>query len=249
MKINTTISNKILLPSLCFVGGYALNSLSFQIINLFQKHLYTPGEFSIDKNRLISSLNKNNHSYEWYKGFIVYKFSVKAIRQELVYRFFLETILQKLFNPVKSSCFITAFFAIEGLNIFASRNQNIMFFFKRAVLGFACSIVKQKIGLLATVFLHLGYNFKGCHRFFTKNLDDPSSRIELAKNVMELNKEDILSPLKLFLIDLTKDTVEPLLRIIMFIFSNKIKEDILKMYKTLNIKEIFYINFKDIDLC
>lgn len=160
---------------LCFVGGWLLDKLDIQICELAFKYFGIPRYYTRGQNFEVVNLYwfeqyqklaiQKNMSLDRYLGKFYLISILRVIKEELIFRCLIVKILSKIslqFADVSitRTIIINSYFAvihvIDPKDDIRWRRAMII---KCFVLGIIYSVAYEKIGLLASIFLHLGHNF------------------------------------------------------------------------------------------
>lgn len=207
--LNVVIGNKFLASSLCFVGGYALNSASIAINRFAVKYLRLPMDLfdGQDYETYTTKIVEQNRQYTSLHGIgldrqlaaLLSDFTIQfAIREEISYRFLLETVVLPCISPqfavfsMARTCVSSLLFASFHLHNPLSREALTGQFFNTALLGVICSLAQQRMGLIGAVFVHVGYNLHGWQYMYNQNLT------EVVKKIRALHLIDVIHPIKVF---------------------------------------------------
>lgn len=205
--VNFIITNKFLASSLCFVGGYALNGASLAVNELAVKYLGLPidiknGQKSSEyTDNLVKANNQfadlNGIGLDRQLGTVLSDFTAIAIREEISYRFLLETIVLPCICPqfaafsIARTCASSLWFAAAHLQNNHSNGELAGQFLNSALLGVVCSIAQQRIGLVGSIFVHVGYNLYGWQWMYNQNLAD------VIKKIKAIHLIDVIHPVKI----------------------------------------------------
>ncbi len=205
--LNFIVNNRCLAFSACFVGGYALNSASLVVNRMAVKYLGLPidvhnhqeyDEWSanlVKANKRFAILN--GIEFDRQLGALLYDFTAIAIREEISNRYLLETIVLPCICP-QFAAFSIARTCVSSLLFAAAHLQNnhpsealAGQFFDTALLGLVCSLAQQKIGLVGSIFIHVGYNLYGWQYTYNQNF------VDVAKKIKAIQLIDVIHPLKI----------------------------------------------------
>ena len=134
-----------------------------------------------------------------------------AIREEISYRFLLETIVLPRISPQ----FVTFSVARTGICSLLFDTQHLtnnhaqqlltVQFFNTFLLGIVCSLAQQKIGLIGSIFIHMRYNLHAWQYMYNQDLT------KALKKITAIHLIDTIHPIKFatFVAQFISDIVVP----------------------------------------
>ncbi|NGX28885.1 MAG: hypothetical protein K940chlam1_01073 [Candidatus Anoxychlamydiales bacterium] len=221
--IDSVIANNYLTSSACLIGGYALCRFNITVNRFAVKTLGIPIDILNNKEyeQYSSDLVENNKqvasklgiTLNKQLGVILSDATVTAIREELSYRFLLETVVLPFFSSqfrsfsVTRTCISSLIFASTHLINPHSKGVLVGQFFNSIFLGLTCSLAQEKIGLFGAMCVHIGYNLSAWKYTFNQTFSDTTQKLRALKPI------DILHPKKivLFLDSFFFDACAPLI--------------------------------------
>lgn len=205
--ISSIITNKYVASSLCLIGGYALNSVTTAVNRFAVEHFGIPIDWQDGKeyNEFVrdqveankTSANLCGIGLDRQLGATLLDFTTYAIREEISYRFLLETIVLPCIFPqfaafsIARTCVSSALFAAAHLNNPSPQEALAGQFLHTAILGVICSLAQDRIGLLGSIFVHIGFNVYGWQRMYNQNFS------ETVKKIRAVNLLDVVHPVKI----------------------------------------------------
>lgn len=219
--LTAVCSNPYLAASLCILGGYALNKVCLLVNQFAAKNLGLPidllehQEYNVythnivEANRQVAASSGIN--LDRLLGVTLSNWTVIAIREEISYRFLLETIVLPYFVPqvtvfsITRTCVSSLLFAARHLTNNFSDEVLAGQFLNTALLGVVCSVAQQNIGLLGSIFVHIGYNLHAWQSVYNVDLRGT------VKNIRAIHLCDIVYPCRiLIIVDLfISDAINP----------------------------------------
>lgn len=205
--VNSIIDNKFLASSVCFIGGYALNSTLLAANQFAAKSLGLPidimggkehDEFTYDLIQANDNLRQlNGAELDRQLGVILADFTVISIREEISFRFLIETVVLPRICP-QFAAFSIARTSISSLWFSASHLSDNFpgealagQLLNTALLGAVCSLAQQKIGLTGSILVHVGFNFYAWQWSYKQNLSDVATKIQAIQLI------DVFHPVKI----------------------------------------------------
>lgn len=195
MNINSIASQYILPYTLSLVGGYVLNKVNMAIIQIAEKYLKLPITIQEGKNYkdyvddIIENEKKDYDAkgidFDRGLGRRLYSGCVIApIREEIAYRYLLETIVLPMILPkfgvfsIERTCISTILFASVHLhNPYPSKVLAAQFC-HTTILGFICSLAQERFGLISSIFIHMGYNLNASQYKLNLKFSDMPKKIK-----------------------------------------------------------------------
>lgn len=173
----------------CMVGGYGLNYCLTAAHKLAAKYVSFPFRHPTGQeyNEMVKTNLENmkathGTNVDGAIGVILLRNSVvDPIREEVVYRLFIETIVLPYIIPefasisIARTCVSSFLFALAHLGNKEPLTPSVFYQFYRAlIVGAVFSIAQHKIGLLGAIFTHIGFNLEA-HKW-GYNHDGPAVR-------------------------------------------------------------------------
>ncbi|MGD2168752.1 MAG: CPBP family intramembrane metalloprotease [Chlamydiota bacterium] len=208
--LNIALTNKFVTSSLCFAGGYSLNSISLSINRLAVKYLKLPidihnhqeyDEYTnncVEANRRVANLLGIGLNRQL--GTALSDFTIFGIREEISYRFLLEKIVLPHIFPqfavfsFARTCVSSLFFAAAHLQNDAPSEPLAGQFFHTAILGMVCSLALERIGLVGSVFVHIGFNLYAWQHMLNENLTG------VVEKIKAIHLVDVINPAKFLML-------------------------------------------------
>lgn len=109
----------------------------------------------------------------------------------------METIVLPCISPqfaafsIARTCVSSLWFAAAHLQNNHSSGLLAGQFLNTALLGVVCSLAQQRIGLVASIFVHVGYNLYGWQWMYNQNLAD------VVKKIKAIRLIDVIHPVKI----------------------------------------------------
>lgn len=207
MNITNFVSHKLLLPTMCLVGGYALNKSLLAMNQIAAKKFGLPIDI-LDRKDYETYTQATNEATKGMADFLdmgfdravganLSTFTMFAIREEISYRFLLEKmVLPRLFSQfavfsIARSCVSSLLFA--GLHLHNPLSKEVLAgqFINTAILGMISSIAQNRIGLVASIFIHIGFNLHAGQYIFNITLS------EVPKKIKAVHIIDVIHPIKI----------------------------------------------------
>lgn len=192
--LNFIITSKPLAVTACFVGGYALNAASLAVNQIAVKIFGLPIDMMNHQkyDELTNNLIKANEECAYRSGIginrhlgaILSNVTACAICEEISYRFLLETIVLPCICPqfaafsIARTSVSSLLFAARHLQINGSSEYLAGLFLNTALLGIVCSLAQQRIGLVGSIFVHVGFNLYAWQWSLNQNLADVIKKIK-----------------------------------------------------------------------
>jgi hypothetical protein len=205
--VNFIITNKFLASSLCFGGGYALNGALLVVNQLAVRYLGLPidmqngQEYNEFADNQVKNCKHFAHLYgvglDRLLGAYLSDCTVIAVREEISYRYLLETIVLPCICPqfaafsIARTCVSSLWFAAAHLQNNGSSGALAGQFLNTALLGAICSLAQHRIGLVGSVFVHVGFNLYGWQYMYNQNLADVTNKIKAIRLI------DVIDPVKI----------------------------------------------------
>jgi len=201
--IYSIAANPYVATSLCLAGGYVLNKVSLAINQIAAKRFGLPIDLMQGKeysdyvahnkqeaeSKLTSIASQCNLDLnvllEKAQGSALCILTAVAIQEEFTYRHLLESVILPAIFPqfaafsLARTCVSSLYFAAAHLSNPLPEEVLAGQFCNTFVLGIVCSIAKEKFGLLASIFTHIGFNLHGWQWGTNYNFSDTISKLKV----------------------------------------------------------------------
>lgn len=191
--INLAFTRQYFVYPACLIGGYVLHTALMFMNQIAAKRFSYPCDLLDNQTyetytettlaEMQTLAKKEGLEFSRRLGIGLRNFIIDATVREISYRFFLEAILlRSIFRrfgsyAIPSACLSNLLFTARFVEAPFSPDVIRGLSINSAVLGVICSIAQAKIGLLASVFIHIGYNYHGWQYIYNQNFRDSIQRI------------------------------------------------------------------------
>lgn len=212
------LSFAILSLFLCFVLGYVINVLFIASNRFSVKYLRFPVDFQDrqEYDAFSGNLLANNKKYcdengialDRQLGALLYDFIMIGTREEIAYRFFIETILLPWIYPpfavfsIARAAITSLLFAARHLHNNYSREGLTAQFLHTVWLGMICSFTQQYIGFIGAILVHAGYNLYAWQYMYNQKFSDVPKTLQSLHSVDFTHPPRIISLFTAFIDDL-----------------------------------------------
>jgi membrane protease YdiL (CAAX protease family) len=219
--LNVVVNNKFLASSVCFAGGYALNSAYLAVNQLAVKYLGLPIDVFDHKTydewkKNLIEINKkyaleNNQTLDRALGVGLFYVTFFAVREEISYRYLLETIVLPCICPqfavfsIARACVSSLLFAARHLHNPSTPEGLAAQFLNAAITGLVCSLAKERIGLIGAIFVHIGCNVHAWHYAYNENPKELLTQI----SAVHLSDAFNLANIRVFVTEVIGDALSP----------------------------------------